>query len=250
MRIFKVSKAVLPSANLCNVVQPTIAPLKGNLKPLQIIRVNWWYYRGNVYDVWPYQSMHRQPRQVIRGTVPTKTILRHELYNITWYWAWSHTCNDIRHDITAQNEGTMWDTQYRWRKVEDAHTRSWCPPASVLTKITTKLCSQHWQDDKCGITPDIMSNMISHFISLWHGHLYDITYDSCNTLPPPPLPSWLKAKAVSRPIWSGRHGFNSCHPQHEACFVISTKQYACLYWDFNKANCLQHLAYFCATPIW
>jgi hypothetical protein len=42
-------------------------------------------------------------------------------------------------------------------------------------------------------------------------------------------PSWLKAKAVSRPIWSGRHGFNSCHPQHEACFVLSTKQYACLY---------------------
>ncbi len=55
-------------------------------------------------------------------------------------------------------------------------------------------------------------------------------------------PSWLKAKSVSRPIWSGRHGFNSCHPQHEACFMLtsmlSTKQYACLYWDFNKANCL------------
>ncbi len=27
----------------------------------------------------------------------------------------------------------------------------------------------------------------------------------------------------------GRHGFNSCHPQHEACFVLSTKQYACFY---------------------
>ncbi len=41
-------------------------------------------------------------------------------------------------------------------------------------------------------------------------------------------PSWLKAKAVSRPIWSGRHGFNSCPPQQpeEACFVLSTKQYA------------------------
>jgi hypothetical protein len=26
--------------------------------------------------------------------------------------------------------------------------------------------------------------------------------------------------------------------QHEASFVLSTKQYACLYWDFNKANCL------------
>ncbi len=50
--------------------------------------------------------------------------------------------------------------------------------------------------------------------------------------------SWLKAKAVSQPIWSGLHGFNSCHPQHEACFVLSTKQYACLCWDFNKANCL------------
>jgi hypothetical protein len=44
-----------------------------------------------------------------------------------------------------------------------------------------------------------------------------------------PVRSWHKAKAVSRPIWSGRHGFNSCHPQHEACFVLSTKQYACLY---------------------
>ncbi len=43
------------------------------------------------------------------------------------------------------------------------------------------------------------------------------------------LASWLKAKAVSQPIWSGQHGFNSCHPQHEACFVLSTKQYACLY---------------------
>jgi hypothetical protein len=33
---------------------------------------------------------------------------------------------------------------------------------------------------------------------------------------PPPEPSWHKAKAVSRPIWSGRHGFNSCHPQQGA----------------------------------
>ncbi len=61
---------------------------------------------------------------------------------------------------------------------------------------------------------------------------------SCCSRSPPSWPSWLKAKAVSRPIWSGQHGFNSCHPQHEACFVLSTKQYAYLYWDFNKANCL------------
>ncbi len=33
--------------------------------------------------------------------------------------------------------------------------------------------------------------------------------------------SWLKAKAVSRPIWSGRRGFNSCHPQHKASLHAS-----------------------------
>jgi hypothetical protein len=51
---------------------------------------------------------------------------------------------------------------------------------------------------------------------------------------------------VSRPFWSGRlsEDMGSILPpparssQHEACFVLSTKQYACLYRDFNKANCL------------
>jgi hypothetical protein len=67
---------------------------------------------------------------------------------------------------------------------------------------------------------------------LYVNYAYYIYY--CNSCYPPSsqvgLPSsQVKAKAVSRQIWSGRHGFNSCHPQHEACFVLSTKQCACLY---------------------
>ena len=45
-------------------------------------------------------------------------------------------------------------------------------------------------------------------------------------------------KPVPLPIRSGRHGSNSCQPRHEGCLVLSTKQYACLQQDFNKANCL------------